>query len=112
MADRGGLAEPADYCLATNAYEQTHLGKIHFTQQPSTCIYGGFVFFCSNIRDFQDCFFANLLRRMLNNFKLNLQTAFNCFAKNELKRLNHCIIDAPQKMSRTVHKPSAKSSKE
>ena len=44
------------------------------------------------------------------NFKLILQTALNCFAKNKLKRLNQCQVDAPSKMSRSVPKLMAKSS--
>ena len=37
-----------------------------------------------------------------NNFVLTLQTIFNCFAKNELKRINQCTVAPPQKLAHTV----------
>ena len=39
---------------------------------------------------------------MHKNFEIILQTAFNCFAKKELKRLNQCQGEAPAKMSKTL----------
>ena len=39
-----------------------------------------------------------------NNFDPIIKCAFNCFVKNELKRLNVPKLEAPAKMSRTVRK--------
>ena len=33
-----------------------------------------------------------------------LQTIFNCFAKNELKRINQCTLAPPEKMAHTIRK--------
>ena len=119
LADRGGLAVPTDYCfviclMATQAYEKivsndatkkkfmaqkNHRGvfiKALRTLAQSSEIYNGAI--------------SQTCSKMHNNFSLILQTAFNCFAKNELKRLNNCIIDAPAKMQRIVRKLTAKSS--
>ena len=46
------------------------------------------------------------------NFKFILQTAYNCFAKNELKRLNSRSGDPPAKMARNMRKLSSKTLKE
>ena len=119
LADRGRLAVPTDYCfviclMATQTYEKivsndatkkkfmaqkNHRGvfvKALRTLAQSSEIYNGAI--------------SQTCSKMHNNFSLILQTAFNCSAKNELKRLNNCIIDAPAKMLRIVRKLTAKSS--
>ena len=45
-----------------------------------------------------------------NNFVLILQTIFNCFAKNQLKRINQCTVAPPEKMARTPRKLHSKTS--
>ena len=121
VADRGGLAEPTDYCftvccLATNAYEliisnDTLKKKFISCNNHQNVFVEGLCFFAKTSEIFRTASLQSC-SDMHNNFRLILQTAFNCFAKNELKRLNQFIVDAPQKMSRTVRKLTAKSSKE
>ena len=43
-----------------------------------------------------------------SNFTWIVESAFNCLAKNELKRFNDRKSDPPAKMSRTVKKLSRK----
>ena len=43
------------------------------------------------------------------NFIPIVQSLFNCFAKNQLKRINQCAVDHPATMCRGLHKLSSKS---
>ena len=44
------------------------------------------------------------------NFTWIVESAFNCFAKNQLKRINdRKLVDPPAKMSRTIRKLTGKS---
>ena len=43
-----------------------------------------------------------------NNFALIVQCAFNCFSRNELKRINSRKYESPAKMSRTAQKLTSK----
>ena len=43
------------------------------------------------------------------NFIPIVQSKFNCFAKNQLKRINQCAVDHPATMCRGLHKSSSKS---
>ena len=45
------------------------------------------------------------------NFDFTLQTAYNCFAKNELKKLNSSSADLPVKMTQNMQKLSSKTLK-
>ena len=97
LTDRGGLAVPMDYCfavcsMAVQAYDSIISDKVlkqklmKFSNQRYA-----FVQILSNVAEFSEAFStAKYLScsQMHVNFKLIVQTAFNCFAKNELKRLN------------------------
>jgi len=119
LADRGGLSVPTDYCcivcsLATKAYE-TIMSNDVAKKKFMACNNHRGIFIkgvCSfaESSDIHEAALVKTCSNMHNNFKLILQIAFNCFAKNELKRLNECTIDAPEKMTRTVRKLTAKSS--
>ena len=97
LTDRGGLAVPTDYCfavcsMAVQAYDSIISDKVlkqklmKFSNQRYA-----FVQILSNVAKFSEALStAKYLscNQMHVNFKLIVQTAFNCFAKNELKRLN------------------------
>ena len=119
ITDRGGLAVPTYYCfavcsMAVQAYDSIISDEVlkqklmKFSNQRYA-----FVQILSNVAEFSEVLSAAKYLscgQMHVNFKLFLQTAFNCFAKNDLKRLNQCQVDAPSKMSRSVRKLTAKSS--
>ena len=117
LTDRGGLAIPTDYCfavcsMAVQAYDSIisdEVLKQKLMKFSNQCY--AFVQIQSNVVKFSEVFSTAkyLSCQMHVNFKLILQTAFNCFAKNDLKRLNQCQVDAPTKMSRSVRKLTAKS---
>ena len=119
LIDRGGLAEPTEYCfviccLATRTYEKIISCEVT-KKQLITCsnqkkvFVDGICSFAESSEEYK-AVLSQSCSRLHNNFKLILQTAFNCFAKNELKRLNKCVIEVPAKMTRTVRKLTAKSS--
>ena len=121
LADRGGLAVPSDYCfavctLAVQAYEvltsNADAKKILLQYRNQRC---AFIQAVSNAIETSNLYlsFKNLYcEQNHQNFEILLQTAFNCFAKNELKRMNQSQREAPAKMKRTVRKLSAKTSKD
>jgi len=63
----------------------------------------------------QSCMFANIASVKCSaghsNFTWIIESVFNCFAKNELKRFNDRKSDPQLKMSKTVRKITGKSSK-
>ena len=117
--DCGGLAVPMDYSfalcsMAVQAYDNIISDEVlkqklmKFSNQRFA-----FVQILSNIAKFSKVLSTTKYcscGQMHVNCILILLTAFNCFAKNELKRLNQCHVDAPSKMSRSARKLTAKSS--
>lgn len=119
IADRGGLSVPTEYCfvvcsLAVQVYESIMSDEVirkkflTFNNQRSS-----FIQAICKVAEQSEVFKTTLFQTCSlkhNNFKLILQTAFNCFVKNELKRLNQPNVDAPAKMVRTIRKLTAKRS--
>ena len=118
MADRGGLSAPTQYCYAVCAMGVQMYTKLRSNDDIRH------KFFC--LKNQRASFVSSLVTAaagnqehtmLLNikcgqdhiNFSAIVRSLFNCFAKNELKRLNQCEIEPPAKMSRTVRKLTSKS---
>ena len=100
-ANRGGLAQPTEFCFAaTTLAVQYYLSLLSCDEAKSK------LFACRNQRSaFVQAILTVARKRALNqictlghNFVI-VQTAFNCFAKNEQKRLNAPKRDDPGPMS-------------
>ena len=118
MANCGSLSEPTEYCLLVTAR----------TVQFYTAIVSHDVamenLMCSNNQ--RSVFVQGVFKssRMLlgylqaecaqnhSNFQHIIQTAFNCFARKDLKHLNGRPVagDTPGKNFRKIRKPTSKSS--
>ena len=118
MADRCGLSAPKQYCFAICALGVHIYSKLRSNdsvRKQFLCFNNQRVAFISVLTEVvkqnadQHEF---LLNQTCNeghcNFKAILQSIFNCFAKNELKRVNKCD-KPPAKMSRGVRKLTSKS---
>ena len=118
MADRGGLSAVKQYCfvicaLGVQIYSQ--LSSNESIRQQFLCLNNQRAAFVSVLTKVvtQN---ADQLEYLLNqtcneghcNFKTILQSLFNCFAKNKLKRINQCD-EPPAKISRGVRKCTSKS---
>ena len=114
-ANRSGLAQPTEFCFAaTTLAVQYYLSLLSCDEAKSK------LFACQNQRSaFVQAILTVAHKSALNqictlghyNFVLIVQTAFYCFAKNELKRLNAPKRDDPGPMSRKVRKFTNKSAK-
>ena len=109
LADRGGLSPPKQYCFAICALGVQVYNQIR--QDDNICQQ----FLCLNN---QQATFVDILTQIVQgktghaflvdqlcenghcNFVPIVQSPFNCFAKNELKRINQCEIKAPAKISK------------
>ena len=97
IADRGGLSVPSEFCfavtvLAVQCYaaiiaNQEAKSKMMTVSNQRSAFISAVTTFVKQSCDFQDLP-NNICSEGHSNFKLILQTVFNCFAKNELKRLN------------------------
>ena len=112
LADHSGLSAPKQYCFALCALGVQVYNQIcqddNIRQQ----------FLCLNN---QQATFVDILTQIVQgktghaflvdqlcenghcNFVPIVQSLFNCFAKNELKRINQCEIEAPAKISKLSH---------
>ena len=118
MADYGGLTAPKQYCFAICA-----LGvQIYSKLRSNDSIRKEFLYL-NNQRVAFVSVLAEVVKQnadqhefLLNqtcneghcNFKTILQSFFNCFSKNELKRVNKCD-EPPAKINRGVKKLTSKS---
>ena len=97
MANRGGLSTPTEYCFAVCTFAM----KLYSHISANETVKKNFlsmakqrdVFIAAACEVAKKCDTYNVLQTKTclqghNNFNLILQTSFNCFAKNELKRLN------------------------
>ena len=119
MADRGGLSVPTEICFGTTA-----LAVQCYTVLAADETIKARLFKMSNQRSAfvrailqvaeQSSLFNNIASVKCSaghcNFTWIVESAFNCFAKNELKRINEKILaEPPAKMSRAVRKLTGKS---
>jgi len=116
--DRGGLAAPSEFCFAiTTIAVQTYtavsanadIKKSLLTSNNARKIFTTSLLQSAKSRPF----FAPLCSQKCvnnhSNFDYIVQCAFNCFSRNELKRINSRKNDPPAKMSRTARKLNSKS---
>ena len=121
MVDRGGLSQQSDYC-----YGVTSLAVLYYSAIAAEKSIMGRLMRGGNQRSI----FLSAVRSVINsgqissdvlnvscdmqhiNFDLIVQTAFNCFAKNELKRLNASRMaeEPPAKQLRKIRKLTSKAS--
>ena len=121
MANRGGLSEPTEYCLLVTARTvQLYTAIVSYDVAMENLMR------CNNQRSVfvqavQEVFKSSpMLMGYLQaecaqnhaNFHYIVQIAFNCFARNELKRLNGRPVagDMPGKNLRKIRKLTSKSS--
>ena len=121
MANRGGLSEPTEYCLLVTAR------AVQFYTATVSCDVAMKHLMRSNkqrsvfVHAVQEVFKSSpMLSGYLQaecaqnhaNFQYIVQTAFNCFARNELKRFNGKPVaeDPPGKNLRKIRKLTSKSS--
>ena len=111
-ANRGGLSVPTEYCFGVCCFavqlhncilanESARSKLLSAKTQRAAFIFAATKFAESNtyvVLAEQTCAQGH------NNSVLILQTIFNCFAKNELKRINQCTVAPPEKMARTLRK--------
>ena len=113
MADHGGLSAPKQYCFAICALGvQTYsqLSSNESIQQQFLCLndqQAAFVSVFTEVVKQNTDQHEFLLNQTCNeghcNFKVILQSLFNCLSKNKLKRINQCD-EPPAKMSHGVRK--------
>ena len=121
MVDRGGLFQPSGYC-----YGVTSLAVLYYSAIAAEKGIMGRLMRGGN----QTSIFVSAVHSVVNsdqissdvlnvscdmqhiNFHLIVQTAFNCFAKNELKHLNASRMaeEPPAKQLRKVRKLTSKAS--
>ena len=118
MADRGGLSAPKQYCFAICAFGVQIYKAISGNdgvRKQFLCLKNQQTVFVSLLVELATESSEHVILTQQEceeghcNFSLILQSLFNCFAKNELKRINRCEIEAPAKMSRGLRKLSSKS---
>ena len=94
MANRGGLSSPSQFCYAATAFAvhhynhilaNKHLKKRLLTSSNSRCLFVNALL--SLAKNYNTTFFLSC-RDGHASFPRILEASFNCFAKNELKRLN------------------------
>ena len=119
MADRGGLAVPSEYCfavttLAVQCYTAILADEAAKTKMMTVANQRSvFVTSVKRLVAESSHYCGMLHNKCLRdhcNFELILQIVFNCFAKNELKRLNAPRTKAPDMMARKVRKLTSGSS--
>ena len=121
MADRGGLAEPTEYCYGVTALAVHYYSAIAandamlqklLTFKNQRSVFVAAITHCT--------LSSQVLRKLTNvkcsakhsNFDYIVQSSFNCFAKNLLKRLNsRPSLEEPEKKTRKMRKLTSKASK-
>ena len=116
--DRGGLSAPSEYCFAVTTLavrSYAVLSSDHDTKKKFLCLSDPRTVFESalfNAIERLGCCYSLLHQVYASdhcNFDMIVKSAFNCFAKNELKRLNSsAIVEIPAKVSRSISKLSGK----
>ena len=118
MADRGGLSRPTEYCYTITTFaiqcytlilsDDCAKSKLFaFPNQRLAFVHAvtnSFSLSCGSVID-QVCSAGH------SNFSLIVQSAFNCFAKNELKRFNAPKHEEPDLKSRKIRKITSNSTK-
>ncbi len=97
MADRGGLSSPTEMCFAVTAIavqyyhavmlNQSVMAKLLLEKNQRATFVEAACTVASSSTEFSSIATHQCAAGHVN-FQLNLQRVFNCFAKNELKRLN------------------------
>ena len=113
IANRGGLSMPTEICFTVTSLAVQCCNAIEADESIKKRLLamnnqrGGFLHAVSCVAKQ-----SNFIRVLLDikcsvghrNFDSIIKCAFNCLAKNELKRLNAPKLEVPAKMSRTVRK--------
>ena len=116
-ADRGGLVAPSELCFATTALAVQSYTFVNLNEDMKKRLMAAdnprSLFVASLSQSVQSRpLLAQLANQKCandhNNFELIIQCAFNCFSKNELKRLNSRKNEPPAKMCRTARKLTSK----
>ena len=119
-ADRGSLAVPTEFCFALMGIAVKGYNPISSDDTIKERLLSSsnqrLIFVLSIIKviafsDYKDLLYQKSAKNHCN-FEFILQTAYNCFAKNELKRLNSTSGDPPAKIARNMRKLSSKTLKE
>ena len=110
-ANRGGLSAPTELCFATTALAVQAYNAISTDDETKMKLLTGNehrAVFAKALHRLASSTSAAVLNQQCSqqheNFDSVVQAAFNCFAKNELKRLNCKKADPPAKMQRTARK--------
>ena len=117
-ANRGGLSVPTDHCFGVCCFavqlhncilanESARSKLLSAKNQKAAFIFAVTKFAESKmyvVLAEQTCVQGH------NNFALILQTIFNCFAKNELKRINQCTVAPSEKIASTLTKLNSQTS--
>ena len=123
VANRGGLSVPTEYCFGVCCFavqlhncilanESARSKLLSAKNQRAAFIFAATNFAESNtyvVLAEQTCA-LHITAQGHNNFVLILQRMINCFAKNELKRINQCTVAPPKKMARTHRKLNSQTS--
>ena len=120
IANRGGLSEPSTFCFAVTiitmqyftavASNREDLKKLLSLNNPRAVFAKAL---SAVVKSRASCNLTNV-KCSLNhsNFNLIVHSAFNCFAKNQLQRLNSrpSLDHPPQKSLRKIQKLTSKTS--
>ena len=117
-ADRGRLSAPTELCFAVTALAVQACNAIssHVNMKMKLLTSGSDqrALFTKALRLFASSRSVSVLNQVClkqhENFDAVAQSAFNCFAKNELKRLNSGKAEPPAKMQRTARKLNSSTS--
>ena len=114
----GGLSAPTELCfavtaLAVQAYNAIS-SDVNIKMKLLTSGSDQCALFTKALRLFASSRSVSVLNQVCSkqheNFDVVVQSAFNCFAKNELKRLNSRKAEPPAKMQRTARKLNSSTS--
>ena len=119
-ADCASLAIPREFCFALTAISVQGYIAISFDNTMKELLLSSsnqrLIFVSSILKVIAFSDYEDLLNQKCAknhcNFEFILQSAYNCFAKNELKRLNSRSGDPPAKMARNIRELSSKTLKE
>ena len=115
MANRGGLSSPSEFCYAATAFPVHHYNhiitnerlKIRFLiSSNSRSLFMNVLMTLA--KKYDTTFFVNC-KDGHASFRRILEASFNCFAKNELKRLNISHGNRQETEARKLRKLSSKS---
>ena len=117
-ANRGGLSVPTEYCFGVCCFAVQLHNCILANQSARSKLLSAknqgaaFIFAVTKFAESDThAVLAEQTRTQgHNNFMLMMRTMFNCFAKNEFKRINQCTRASPEKMARTITKLNSQTS--